>query len=575
MAVMGVVGASALVAGSQGTWRAVALTLPAGVAPDAVSACLLSSGTPAIRSTPTGLEALCPATGVVRCSVPGTEPRDLDLTSLCRGDAAALSPAVRTLVPMLPARDAVTVEWRTWRDTQSTPLASRSFDPSMPAPLPVGSNERLIRIVRTGASPVTFVVKAATAGDPTELPVGVPVAGAGGEVFLALGTRERQVTSVTLAGPETRVVGVDGLPFVSVPGLAPGNYTLRFGPVDSPVGPPMSLVVRNGATTELAPQLPPSADEFRITGLVSYNGKPMVSQALEVVRSEDDTTVTTTTDAAGRYTLTVPVGGTYVVRVASTYDFGQAESQGEVVKGETTINLDVSGTGVLLTFLLNGGTPSSPVEFVLEGAERFSGIASNFSAPTELFAIPPGRYLVRASMDPAFVSPALPLEVVDGGGIRALTLDLTKQNATLRVVDASGGPVDGARARAGTQLLRSSGPGEIDISRMSPGTELIIRVRGLIPVCHVLQPNVENVVSMVGENASLEVRYDFMNLRVPPGKIRFADTDACAVPLEEFDWARISAGFEIRNLPKDTTVTYEFGDQRIPLRAPGPAVIIR
>lgn len=575
LVIVGVVGATALAAASQGTWRTVRLTLPAGMAPEVVATCVLDSGAAALRSSAAGIEAQCGATGIVRCSVPGAEPLDLDLVAVCRGDAVALTPATRTVAPVLPARDVVTIEWRVWRDRLSTPLASRTFDPARPAPLPLGSDARLMRVIRPEASPVTFVVDAMAAGAPAEVPIGLPVAAAGGELFVALGERERQVSSVTLVGPETRVVGIGGFSFVSVPGLMPGTYTLRFGPIDVPVGPPISFVVRNNATTELVPQLPPTVDEFRISGVISYNGKPMGSQTLDVVLTQDDTTVTTTTDALGRYSLTVPVGGVYVVRIASTYDFGQAEAQGEVRKGETTIDLDVSGSGVQLTFQLNGGAPSAPVEFVLDGSERFSGIASDFGRPTELFAIPPGKYTVRATMAPSFVSPALPLEITEGGGMRALTLDLTAQTATLRVVDASGSPVEGARARAGTQLLRPLGPGEIDISRMSPGAELIIRAPGLIPVCHVLQPNVENVVALVGENASLQIRFDFATLRVPPGKVRFSDADACAVPLEEFDWTRIAAGFEIQNLPKDRTVTYEYGDQRIPLKAPGEPVVIR
>jgi hypothetical protein len=114
---------------------------------------------------------------------------------------------------VLPARDAVTIEWRAWRDRLSTPLASRRLIPR-PAPLPLGS-DAASRVIRPG--PPAFVVDAMAAGASAEVPIGLLWRAAGGELFVALGERERQVSS-TLVGPETRVVGIGGLSFVSVPG---------------------------------------------------------------------------------------------------------------------------------------------------------------------------------------------------------------------------------------------------------------------------------------------------------------------------------------------------------------------
>ncbi len=80
---------------------------------------------------------------------------------------------------------------------------------------------------------------------------------------------------------------------------------------------------------------------------------------------------------------------------------------------------------------------------------------------------------------------------------------------------------------------------------------------------------------MRSDAAALQMRYDFMTVRQPPGRIRFNESDACTVPLDEFDWQRVTAGFEIRNLPNGVPVIYEFGAMPIVLKAPGEPVVIR
>jgi len=562
----------------QGPWRAVNLVLPVGIAAEAVSACVADTGAPVIRpyaNLPGAFQAQCALTGSARCSIPGTEPRDLDLVALCQGERATLVAATRLFMPIVSSPGAVMIEWRTWQDQLSSVLAMRPFDPGVPRAVPMAAEARLMRVHHVGGSPVTFAVESSEPGTADPVFVGLPVPAAGGELFLVLGEREQQASSVLVEGPEIRVVGTQGSRFVSIPGLAPGTYTLRFGPLEMPVGSSLEFVIQDRATTEVVPQLPPMIDEFRISGSVSYNGRLLASQTLDVVFLADDSTVTTTTDERGRYSLTVSEGGDYLVRVESAYDFGLAEAQSTVARGETRIDLDISGASVQLTFLLDGAVPDDAVEFVIEGQERFRGIASDFSTPTELFAIPFGTYTVRASMAPAFVSNAIPIDLVETGSAHTLTVDITHQSATLRVVDATGSSVVGARALAGTQIVRALIPGELDVTRVSPGTELLVRVRGYTPACVVLQPNIENIVVLNANIASLQIHYDVPPLRLPPGHVRFRESDRCVVPLSEFEWTRIEAGFEIQNLPKDVQVIYEYGTARLFLKAPGEAVVIR
>jgi hypothetical protein len=156
-----------------------------------------------------------------------------------------------------------------------------------------------------------------------------------------------------------------------------------------------------------------------------------------------------------------------------------------------------------------------------------------------------------------------------------VTLDLREQRATLKVIDAAGGDLNGVRARAGAQILRALADGRFDVATVSPGTAIIVRAPGRPPACVVLDPDVENIARVGASVASLEVRYESGLLRQPPGRVRLTETDRCAVPLEEFEWRRVTGGFTITNLPADTAVTYEYGEQKITLKAPGEPVVIR
>ena len=109
-----------------------------------------------------------------------------------------------------------------------------------------------------------------------------------GEVFLMFGERERAESTVTITGTDTRIIGIGDAPFVSIPGMPAGDYTLRFGTPDVPTGPPIDFSVRDASTTEFAPRLPAAANEYRISGVVTFNGSPMERQALEVMSIATD-----------------------------------------------------------------------------------------------------------------------------------------------------------------------------------------------------------------------------------------------------------------------------------------------
>ena len=562
---------------AQEQWRPVVFRLPPGTAVTAVTTCVTDAGALGLQpsvAVPGAVDAQCLLTEQVRCAIPGAEPIDVDVAALCRGGMATVQPAVRSVVPTWPARNPVVVEWRSWGESGSTVLATRLIDPAAGTALPVADQARLLRIVRAGASPATLVVPPADRPSQ-DLALSVPAAVTGGELLIFLDAREREAQTMTLRGRDTRVIGINGATFISLPGLAPGAYTLRFGSIDVPVGRPVDVTITEGQTTEVAPQLPATGNEFRNSGEVTFNGTPMAGQPLEIIYTPTDQAFSATTDAKGRYTLAVPLAGAYTVRAKSTCECGQLEGQRTLDSVDTRFDLALVGANVQLVFLRQGALPDAAVEFVIEGPQRFGGLTSDFTRPTELFAIPFGAYTVRASMEPNLVADVMPLVIDETTGALTVTLDMREQRATLRVVDEGGAEVPGARARAGTQILRPVDGGGLDVTRISPGAEILIKAPGHVPACVLLNPDIENVVRLTANTAPLELRYDSANLRVPPGRIKLLETDRCGVPLEEFEFRRVTGGFVIANLPGETGVIYEYGAQTITLKAPGEPVVVR
>lgn len=562
---------------TQAQWRPVAVRLPAGIPVSAVSACVTDAGVVGMQpseTVPGAVDAQCTLAAITRCSIPGAEPIDVDLSTLCRGGMAVLQPATRTVVPAWASRSPATIEWRSWSESGSTLLAARQVDPAAAEPLALAAATRLLRIVRVDASPVTMAVPEVLPPDQDLRPV-VPAAVTGGELFLFLDERERQVKTLTLRGPETRIVGINGASFLSVAGLPPGAYTLRFGSIDLPEGRPVDFTIRARDTTELVPRLPEVVAQMRISGLVTLNGIPMPRQALEIANITTDETFSATTDDKGRYSLVVPEAGEYLVRVVSAHDFGHLEARRDVIAGENPLDLPLEGATVRLNFLRSGAPPNGLVEFVVDGPQRFAGSATTFAEPSELLAIPFGTYTVRANMAPNLVADAVTLVLDVASVARSATLDLREQRATLKVLEGSGGTLTGVRARAGAQILRPLADGAFDVTRVSPGTEIIVRASGRTPACVVLEPDVENLVRLGVNVAPLEMRFESGNPRVPPGRVRLVEADRCAVPLEEFEWRRVTGGFIVTNLPADAAVSYEHGEQKIALKAPGESVVIK
>lgn len=194
------------------------------------------------------------------------EPLDLEAESLLGGEQA-----VAVIFEQQPARPIrllrespgeLTVEWRRPERDRSELLARREPTPGE-LDLPVARQERLLRILREGASPVTLVVPADA---PPRTELRLSSAGSGGELFARSPGRSIQPEKYLVVGAmgETTIFPT-GTGYLSAPGLRRGGHRLipiyRGGIVASGI----PFEIQRGETTELLPMPLPVVGGLHVT----------------------------------------------------------------------------------------------------------------------------------------------------------------------------------------------------------------------------------------------------------------------------------------------------------------------
>jgi hypothetical protein len=205
------------------------------------------------------------ANDVLACAAPGFEPVDLEPAR------AGTAPAVT--VELLPARpltlvhppgddDAkATLEWRVLERSGTSLRARRDVSGPGPTTLLLARRERILRIVRAGASPVSLFVPAGTAAT-IEMPAPRP----GGEIWGKWPSHRYRPEALELLGRGHHEVlrpGPEGV-FGAV-GLPSGAYAISPRYRGGHAGRLLSVSVRAGSTTEIAPPASPEPGAARVS----------------------------------------------------------------------------------------------------------------------------------------------------------------------------------------------------------------------------------------------------------------------------------------------------------------------
>jgi len=191
---------------------------------------------------------LCRPGIVIACDAPSHEP--VDLTAVTCGDARLLDHPVRRVSLSTDDSRPGSIEWRQPGARETALVAVRELAPNSNTPrdIVVSQSERVLRIRRTGAAPLSIFF-AAGSGDRA---LTVPGAEAGGELvfFGTAGTGQIVALEVTGQSP-TRLDLLSTASFARAR-LFQGQYVGRLTFSSGLASDPVAFEIRDSDTTELA-----------------------------------------------------------------------------------------------------------------------------------------------------------------------------------------------------------------------------------------------------------------------------------------------------------------------------------
>jgi thermitase len=211
-----------------------------------------------------------------------------------------------------------------------------------------------------------------------------------------------------------------------------------------------------------------------ITGLVTdaKDGSPIVAAAV------NDGTRTTTTDAAGRYTITAVSPGSYQV-TASKEGYQTSSLAGTVLSGSAAV-ANFSLNEIIVPGSITGLVTDAKDGSAISGAQVSDGIRTVLTDAAGKYTIDnvsPGSYQVVASKE-GYQTSSLTINVLSGSTAVAnfsLSQIIVPGSITGLVTNAKdGSAISGAQVSDGTKTALTDAAGKYTIDNVSPGTYQVV-----------------------------------------------------------------------------------------------------
>ena len=158
---------------------------------------------------------------LVSCGGGNVEPLAVSVSDICRTGTVRFMKAEYAWADTTVPTD-VTLEWMTLSEQGRTTLLASGIA-SLPGAIPVADvDDRVVRFLRSGSSPVTVTASDLLREKTWSLPVAVP----GGELVWRVESAIVVPVSYYVSGRRKLAIRRDGRRIVSVPGLPPGEYQI-------------------------------------------------------------------------------------------------------------------------------------------------------------------------------------------------------------------------------------------------------------------------------------------------------------------------------------------------------------
>jgi hypothetical protein len=270
---------------------------------------------------------------VLHCDAPGIEPVDITAADSIR-DPVALYDA-RPVKVTVPAESVGTIEWREDSEAGTRLIASRPLPHGIEFSVPVANRDRLIRIVKTGSAPATYIVLKSTSSlrDSIVRP--------GGELYVRLSPKAfPPPIELRIDESQTTVLNSDAAHLIASelsPGIHKATPVYRAGLK----GKTIHFSVQSGLTTELAPLiLPANGGISLMAGLELCRGVSPVQ--LEIRRKDSVVARLPAGDCKWQVDGLPPAS--YVGQLVDMH------TNHRIARGQFAIEAETRGTGTLQPF---------------------------------------------------------------------------------------------------------------------------------------------------------------------------------------------------------------------------------
>jgi hypothetical protein len=249
----------------------------------------------------------------------------------------------------------------------------------------------------------------------------------------------------------------------------------------------------------------------------------------------------TKTDESGEYALTLERPGDYRVSVGAAPSVPAIELSRTLSVGSQRTDLELGNAALYVRVALeDGGVPGEAVQVALnasngrriEGSWQFDD-----SAVARFVGVPYDEYRVTATTPSGLSSQsAVTVRVSAESPLGEIDLVLGSHAGTVRVVDAPGRPLAGARGQTAAMPLKEVSAGVFSLAGVALGEGLRVQAPGFVPKCHTLQDGDLPDLSLVLEPAT-----DHVTLHIEAG-VNWESatitgvTDAdCPIGIDAFD----------------------------------------
>lgn len=323
-------------------------------------------------------------------------------------------------------------------------------------------------------------------------------------------------------------------------GLSPGTYEAELVLPSGSEGGSERFAVRAQEITDVRISNP----TVQVRGELSLNGQPISGATLEFLfREPGSSPVKTITNVLGAYSITLARPGSYLVLLTDKLA-PSAIREVRIADGLNTVDLRLAGGG--MTVRVHGVQTDLPLDVRIDSnsASAHGEVAPGGEPIVTKYGLPFGTYYITARQSDTLLSEVKLVQLTANSAMAVADIDIVDFRSSLVLRAPNGAPVRNATIRflrPGSSLqsvparVNEIQPGVYTLNGLNPGTALLIRPEGFVPICRIIRTHETMYITLdVGRRIEVQLPPDITAAALAVVTLAGVPSSDCAVPLSEF-----------------------------------------